>query len=71
MLCPRLLKLFPDLLGDVLSRWSSEGHLQRAGVTTRKADELLMGLGYLKGEPTLKLAAKDPELKIETVTVKP
>ena len=41
------------------------------GVTTRKADEFLTGLGYLKGEPTLKLPAKAPELKNETVTVKP
>lgn len=40
-------------------------------VTTRKADEFLTGLGYLKVEPTLKLPAKAPELKIETVTVRP
>ncbi len=41
------------------------------GVTTRKADEFLMELGYLKGEPTLKLPEKAPELKMETVTPKP
>ncbi len=40
-------------------------------VTTRKADEFLTGLGYLKGEPALKLPAKAPELKNETVTAKP
>jgi acetyl esterase len=33
------------------------------GVTTRKADEFLTGLGYLKGEPVLKLPAKAPELQ--------
>ncbi len=40
-------------------------------VTTRKADEFLTGLGYLKGEPTLKLPMKAAELKNESVTVKP
>ena len=40
-------------------------------VTTRKADEFLTGLGYLKGEPTLKLPAKAPELKNETGVNKP
>ncbi len=40
-------------------------------VTTRKADEFLMGLGYLKGEPALKLPPKAPELKNETVAKKP
>lgn len=40
-------------------------------VTTRKADEFLTGLGYLKGEPTLRLPAKAPELKNEIVTAKP
>ncbi|MCE9561552.1 MAG: alpha/beta hydrolase [Planctomycetes bacterium] len=40
-------------------------------VTTRKADEFLTALGYLKGEPALKLPATAPELKHETVTVKP
>ena len=40
-------------------------------VTTRKADEFLTGLGYLKGEPTLKLPAKAPELKNETGVSKP
>ncbi len=41
------------------------------GVTTRKADEFLAGLGYLKGEPTLKLPAKAPELKNESGANKP
>jgi len=41
------------------------------GVTTRKADEFLKGLGYLKGVPTLKLPAKAPELKNEAVAAKP
>ncbi|MBN9121037.1 MAG: alpha/beta hydrolase [Planctomycetes bacterium] len=36
------------------------------GVTTRKADEFLTALGYLKGEPTLKLPASAPELKAES-----
>jgi arylsulfatase A-like enzyme/acetyl esterase/lipase len=34
-------------------------------VTTRKADEFLASLGYLKGEPTVKLPANAPELKSE------
>jgi acetyl esterase len=34
-------------------------------VTARKADEFLTSLGYLKGEPTLKLPANAPELKAE------
>ena len=34
-------------------------------VTTRKADEFLTSLGYLKGEPTLKLPTNAPELKLE------
>jgi len=34
-------------------------------VTTRKADEFLTGLGYLKGESALKVPAKAPELKQE------
>jgi acetyl esterase/lipase len=35
-------------------------------VTTRKADEFLTSLGYLKGEPTIKLPAEAKELKNET-----
>jgi acetyl esterase/lipase len=34
-------------------------------VTTRKADEFLTSLGYLKGEPTLKPPANAPELRVE------
>ena len=34
-------------------------------LTTRKADEFLTALGYLKGAPTLKLPANAPELKLE------
>lgn len=40
-------------------------------VTTRKADEFLTSLGYLKGEPALKLPAKTSELKHETIASKP
>jgi acetyl esterase/lipase len=40
-------------------------------VTTRKADEFLTGLGYLKGEPALKLPSRAPELKNETGASKP
>jgi acetyl esterase/lipase len=40
-------------------------------VTTRKADEFLVGLGYLKGEPTLKLPGNAPELQRDTGTAKP
>lgn len=32
-------------------------------LTTRKADEFLTSLGYLKGDPTVKLPEKAPELK--------
>jgi len=39
-------------------------------VTTRRADEFLTGLGYLKGEPAFKLPPKAPELKNETVANK-
>jgi acetyl esterase len=40
--------------------------------TTRKADEFLASLGYLKGEPTVKPPANAPELKAERVeAIKP
>src|SRR5262249_17885399 len=35
-------------------------------VTTRKADEFLTSLGYLKGEPTVKAPAEAKDLKNET-----
>ena len=40
-------------------------------VTTRKADEFLTELGYLAGEPTLKLPERAPGLKSETGAPKP
>ncbi|MFM8272597.1 MAG: alpha/beta hydrolase [Gemmata sp.] len=40
-------------------------------VTTRKADEFLTALGYLKGEPTLKVPAKAPELKHDMGAIRP
>jgi acetyl esterase/lipase len=40
-------------------------------VTTRRTDEFLTSLGYLKGEPSLKLPADAPELQKESGTVKP
>ncbi len=40
-------------------------------VTTRKADEFLIGLGYLKGRPALELPPKAQELKNETLANKP
>ena len=53
------------------SRTGSSTASRGLSVTTRKADEFLTSLGYLKGEPTLKLPANAPELKNETDASKP